>query len=356
MKKEYDLIIYIGRFQPFHNAHKKTIDIAQDMASQVLVLVGSSETARSPKNPWTYAERRSMIMDSPYDTWSNIKVKGIKDHTYNNAQWIQEVGGVVTKFIDNNWSENDREKLKIGIIGHDKDHTSFYLNYFPQWKDIIVPAFPERGETIDATKIRNLMFKEDYHFIKGVVPLKVFDMIERFTHTSAYDNLKRWWDDIDVEKNKWAGSPYPPIFVTSDSVVVQSGHVLLIQRGGEQGYDLWAMPGGFINEYEFVRDASLRELREETKVKVPRIILDKAISDKDTEVFDNPTRSLRGRTITHTFLYVLDDTQKLPRVKGKDDAKDAQWISYADFEKMESEMFEDHFHIVKRMINKVGED
>lgn len=351
--KMYDLIIYIGRFQPFHNAHRQTINKASDMAQDVLVMVGSASTARSPKNPWTYDERRTMINDMPFDTWSNVGVAPINDNTYNDAMWIQDVGATVDEFVWDNFGCKTSD-LKIGVIGHDKDHSSFYLNFFPQWEYIGVPAFPTRGETIDATKIRNLMFGADYHFIKGVVPVKVFDMIERFSQTDDFTRLQKEWVDTKSYIDSWKVAPYAPTFVTVDSVVVQSGHVLLVQRGGELGYGLWAMAGGFIDPMEKLRDASVRELREETKLKVPKVILEKSISDKDTEVFDNPSRSARGRTITHCFMFLLDDAQKLPKVKGSDDAMDAKWFSFSDFAKMENQMFEDHYHIVKHMLAKIG--
>ena len=38
-KKKFDLVIYIGRFQPVHIAHQKTIEHGFDLADNVLVLV-----------------------------------------------------------------------------------------------------------------------------------------------------------------------------------------------------------------------------------------------------------------------------------------------------------------------------
>lgn len=342
MEKQFDLIVYIGRFQPFHNAHRATIQRAKAMSDSVLVLIGSAFSAQSPKNPWDYYDRESVIQ---YE-FPDVLIDSLNDTTYNDSLWIQQVGQIVENYTDST-------DTKIAIIGHDKDHSSFYLNYFPQWDYIEMPAYPSHGETIDSTKIRELMFSGDYNFIQGVVPDLVYNRLIEFTHSTQFQILKQDYDYIQAYKESWKAAPYAPTFVTVDSVVVQSGHVLLIQRGASPGFGLWAMPGGFIDEYETLRKASIRELREETRLKIPEIILDKAISDKDTEVFDNPTRSARGRTITHAYLYILDDTQKLPKVKGADDAQDAKWVPFSEFEQMENEMFEDHWHIVKHMIGKV---
>ena len=47
---------------------------------------------------------------------------------------------------------------------------------------------------------------------------------------------------------------------------VQKLGVLLIKRGGFPYKDYWALPGGFAQKGEELRDTALRELREETSV------------------------------------------------------------------------------------------
>ena len=49
-------------------------------------------------------------------------------------------------------------------------------------------------------------------------------------------------------KDIWADAPYAPTFVTTDAVVIQSGHVLLVKRRTAPGKGLWALPGGFLKE------------------------------------------------------------------------------------------------------------
>lgn len=344
--KKYDLIIYIGRFQPYHVAHQKTIEYARTLAKDVLVLVGSAENSISPKNPFTFDQRKKLILE---DTGSiNVSVLPIKDHTYDNPAWIKEVGATVLAYMSaGNKISGD---MKIGIIGHDKDHSSFYLNYF-SWDFIEVPAYPEKGETIDATKIRNLLFSDNIQFIAGVVPENVFRFLFEYYESSIFIELKREWVYIEKYKKDWAAAPYAPTFVTVDSVVVQSGHVLLVKRGQDAGIGLWAIAGGFINQFEPLQDAAVRELQEETKIKLQTDVLCRSITHRD--VFDHPNRSSRGRTITHAYLFELNDAKPLPKVKGADDAAEAKWFSFAEFAKMESVMFEDHFHIVNHMMNKI---
>ena len=340
-KNPFDLIVYIGRFQPFHNAHKDTLDYAASMATNVLVLVGSSENATSIKNPWSFNTRYSMINDSTHIL--NLFIEGIKDYTYDDNKWITEVGNIINNHI------YQLSAKKIAIIGHDKDHSSFYLNYFPQWEFIEVPSYPNHSDSIDATKIRRLLFNNDLEFIKGVLPVPVYKLLKRYIQTKEFSVLFREWNFVESYKASWAGSPYEPTFVTVDPVVVQSGHILLIERGEYPGNGLIALPGGFLDPGEKIRKAVVRELIEETGLKIPSKVLNGSIDAYD--MFDDPGRSTRGRTITHAYRFTLDATQPLPRVKGQSDAKKAKWYSFADFENMENVMYEDHFHIVKHMLN-----
>lgn len=345
--KQYDLIVYIGRFQPFHNAHEYIVRTAQQMADNVLILIGSSNVARSIKNPFTADERYRMIANtlSDFDN-EDGSIQFINDYVYDDNLWIEQVGTVVNNYA------GPRQFKKIGVIGHDKDHSSFYLNSFPQWDFIGVSAYPEKGDTIDATQIRQLLYTSKYHFIKGVVSKETYKWIdEEFLHTDEYNELVKEHIFVENYKKSWSLAPYPPIFVTVDSVVYQSGHVLLIQRGGFPGRGQWALPGGFIDPHERLEYASVRELREETRLKVPEKVLQGSIVAR--EVFDDPNRSTRGRTITHAYLFQLDDSESLPRVKGSDDAIAAKWFSLAEINDMATVMYEEHWHIIKHMLTKL---
>ena len=69
-----DTIVFIGRFQPFHNGHLEVIRTALSKAKKVLVLVGSSNQPRTPKNPFTFEERRNMIYRSVGDEFVNAVI------------------------------------------------------------------------------------------------------------------------------------------------------------------------------------------------------------------------------------------------------------------------------------------
>lgn len=54
----------IGRFQPFHKGHQELIEHALKISDRVIVFIGSVQESRVDRNPYTYEERRSMILST----------------------------------------------------------------------------------------------------------------------------------------------------------------------------------------------------------------------------------------------------------------------------------------------------
>ena len=132
--KAFDYLVFIGRFQPFHIAHREVIDIALAQAEQVILVLGSAQDERSIKNPFSIAERQQMILTS-FDevTRQRIQFVPIID-LYNDEKWVKAVKDGVNDFIvQRHQNENEIER-KTGLIGHFKDDSSYYLALFPEWQ------------------------------------------------------------------------------------------------------------------------------------------------------------------------------------------------------------------------------
>ena len=111
---------------------------------------------------------------------------------------------------------------------------------------------------------------------------------------------------------------YPRPAVTADCVVMTNESlpkVLLIQRGADPFKGAWAFTGGFMNMDETTEDCAIRELEEETGLKVTAVDQIGAYSKVD--------RDPRGRTITVAYLAIIDSPEK---VIGQDDAAKAEWF------------------------------
>lgn len=347
---EFDYLIFIGRFQPYHIGHKKVIDEALKRSRRVVVLVGSSNSARCYRNPFTFEERKITIQDSyPEEVRNRILILPLNDLSYNDQAWIRAVQSSVNEVILKDLNQetpnchlHGLNDAKIGLIGHSKDQSSYYLKLFPEWGSIDVP----QRVIYNATDIRKEYFRSTPRIPKAILPGSTSNFLTQFLESDSFRQIYEEYKYIEKYKEIWKNAPYDPVFVTVDAVVVQSGYILTVRRKAMPGKGLMALPGGFIDSSEKIEDAMIRELREETKIKVPVPVLRGNI--KKQKVFDDPNRSARGRTITHAYLIELPPMEDLPQVKGGSDATKAEWIPIANLESQN--FFEDHYHIIMNMI------
>jgi bifunctional NMN adenylyltransferase/nudix hydrolase len=343
---DLDYLVFIGRFEPFHLGHAAVARHALAQARRLVVLAGSAGAPRSTRNPWSYAERAQMIGAALEDAQARVIVRPLRDHLYNEALWIAAVQRAVADAVREDGGGAD---ARIGLIGQDKDASSYYLREFPQWplRDV------RQTESLSASELRRYLFDGSdgaLRLLQANVPAPVYDMLRAFRASSPhYAALRAEQQFLDTYRAAWKDAPYPPTFVTADAVVVHSGHVLLVRRQAEPGKGSWALPGGFVRQHETVLDACLRELREETRLKLPLPVLRGSLAGR--QVFDHPERSLRGRTITHAFHFSIASGE-LPPVKGGDDADKARWFAIADALEMGPQLFEDHLHILEYFVGR----
>ena len=133
---------------------------------------------------------------------------------------------------------------------------------------------------------------------------------------------------------------YPRPAVTADCVVITKEaepKVLLIQRGIDPYKGCWAFPGGFMNMDETTEQCAIRELDEETGLKVNTIYQIGAYSKVD--------RDPRGRTITVAYLAIVDGPVE---VTGQDDAAKAEWFPLSTLPKLAF----DHDDIIQDAIKR----
>lgn len=366
---KYNIALVVGRFQPYHNMHHKLVQHALSLGNEVLILLGSAKSAPDVKNPFTPEMREKMIR-SCFDEQTNKRLHfvGIRDYPYHENIWITEVQNAVRNLQEESIElslEQDAlhniklSEQKVCLVGHFKDETSYYLKLFPQWTYESFYENTKESSIINATDIRSAYLLagqvtpvpkgEKWELIRKLVPESVAEFMFEFLKTETYDNLVKEYNYIQryKEDTKFKGVPFPATFVTTDTVVTAKGHVLVIRRGANPGKGLLALPGGFLEPNLTLKDNALKELKEETRIHVPDIILESSIiGDK---IFDYPNRSLRGRTITHAFHVELKPkmNEGLPLVKGGDDAVKAFWLPIASIGENEDKFFEDHVHIIR---------
>ena len=341
--KTFDFLVFIGRFQPFHQGHLSVIEHALEVSERLIILCGSAHQPRTVRNPWTVAEREQMIRTCLSDEQNaRVDVSPLMDVLYNDEVWIRNVQVTVTGLVTAKHARL-HQPPQIGLIGHSKDNSSYYLSLFPQWRGVNVQNFGR----INATDIREALLAEPSRAIDHAkVPAAVRKLLQAFINHAEFAALADEYAFIQKYRQRWANAPYPPTFVTVDAVLVQSGHILLVRRRARPGKGLYALPGGFVEQNETLIEACLRELKEETRIKVPVPVLRGNIRAQHT--FDDPHRSSRGRTISIAFHIELPADSALPKVKSGDDADQALWLPLADLNP--ANLFEDHYFIIQAIL------
>lgn len=308
--------ILIGRFQPFHIGHLHSVGVAASQVDKLYILVGSANSCRSIKNPWTFQERKDMIRSKLWSNHiSNVEIVPLNDYPYNDTQWIADVRATVEHY----------EMGKPTLFGHMKEGND-YLRWFPDWKFKDIPT----PHPVNATTIRERMYGTD----DPEMPRTVKDDFKYYANETLL----------------FAKYPFPETlnFNCGDAVVECQGHVLLIRRLRAPGAGAWALPGGFKNANETFLDCAVRELMEETNIRVPEKVLRGSIVK--TELFDSPKRSfgIPRNTLAVYFRINPDPDGGLPRANGADDAAECKWFPLTDVLNS-MELYDDHAHIISKV-------
>lgn len=339
---KFDLLAFLGRFEPFHLGHASVVRQALLLAERVLILIGSQRASCSMKNPFSFAEREALIrMTLTAEENRRVAIEGIEDY-YDNGRWKRVVAGLVSRHAG--------EGQRVGHIGHRKDGSSDYLDLFPD-------GFVEAGNatSFDATTIRRAwFFSDDWQAEVGhMLAPAVVDVMESFRTLPLFADLREEWQAIERIRAPYKSLPYEPFFATGDAVVHANGKYLMIRRGRAPGKGLWALPGGFVERWEFSLDAAIRELAEETIVTFPATVLaGRSIAEylkahcRFDLPFESPYRSLRGRINTRAFFF---DLPEAPDTALTEEACAIGWFTPAEIERMKERTFEDHAFIVETM-------
>lgn len=95
--------------------------------------------------------------------------------------------------------------------------------------------------------------------------------------------------------------------------------VLLIRRRADPFAGRWALPGGFVDEHEDLPDAARRELREETSLRLRRLV--------QLGAYGTPGRDPRGHTVSVVWLAASPTGAEVGTAG--DDAAELRWFDAA---------------------------
>lgn len=348
-----DIAVVVGRFQILHAGHAALLQQALQTAGRVVVVLRSAFQARAPRRPLSWTEQRETIrLALPAPDRDRVDVLPMRDH-HDVQRWrrllVREVEAIAAR-------HGCGPHPSIVLVAPPGDATCAALRDHAGWR--LVPAHDL--PPVRSGAIRDAIFGADPRStdatlaaLSDVLAPGSADFLRAWLKLPYVDHLREEWAALREQKQAWASAPYPPVFVTVDALLRCAGHVLLIVRDRHPGRGLHALPGGFIDQHETLYESAVRELAEETQLALLDATLRACL--RGVEVFDEPGRSQRGRTITHAHFFDLGE-RALPDVQGGDDAASARWVPIEGLASMEDSFLDDHFQILDHFLGLTGVD
>jgi 8-oxo-dGTP diphosphatase len=184
-------------------------------------------------------------------------------------------------------------------------------------------------------------------------PVKVLDIKDRKVYTTSGNFVNNSINQIK--------KGYTYVFRLNGDMIVDTGmscvdlvilvdtgsnyKMLAILRNKDPFKGKWACPGGNIDEGEEPIDAAIRELEEETSLKVPKRYL------RFIDVFNEPWRDPRNKNcISYAFSVILSD---IPETSAADDADECDWIDVSYSGETIVDMAFDHKSVIKGAIKRI---
>nr|WP_202461854.1 NUDIX domain-containing protein [Streptomyces sp. SID8374] len=145
--------------------------------------------------------------------------------------------------------------------------------------------------------------------------------------------------DSDEVEASWVTVDLAIFTLREDRLVV-----LLIDRGVEPFRGRPALPGGYVQKGETLREGALRELREEAGIDGRLLHLEQL------GAYGDPGRDPRGRVVTVAYLALGPD---LPVPVGGTDAEHAYWAPVEELDRDRTRLAFDHFEILAEALEEV---
>jgi 8-oxo-dGTP diphosphatase len=121
-----------------------------------------------------------------------------------------------------------------------------------------------------------------------------------------------------MTKREYPDSP----LVGVGAIIIKDGRVLLVKRGHPPLAGEWSIPGGVLELGETLRQAAIREAREETCLTIETVEL--------LGVYDRVLRDDDGRAIYHFVLIDFLCRRVTGEAEAADDADEVRWFSPAE--------------------------
>ena len=166
--KQYDMVIYAGRFQPFHHGHYRVVNEARKHGKHILIAISQAKNGKiDNRNPFTGDQRYNAINDTlTYDKIKNVNIAQLENIDGN---WSKDKDKLLKKWNDNlvNITHDEYGKIfnknpnreNIAFIYYDRDKARYDKRFVNDFSMIEIKSSFE--DDVSATKIRQKFFNEN---------------------------------------------------------------------------------------------------------------------------------------------------------------------------------------------------
>lgn len=325
--------VLIDRFQPLTRAHLQVIEQAAPHVEQLIVVIGSARQSPSTDAPFTAAERRSMLRSALDELGLKAVITAVPDHHYQKQMWLAELHAAVEQYT--------MGSADVRLIL--SEEASELRSQLPEWTPLMI-----RADTAEQQRQARsaLLDSPDGERRSDLMPESTLETARGVMQSERGIWLRREWAQASAEAQRWANTPYPPTFLTTDAVVVRSGHVLVTRRPEHPGQHQLALPGGFLDQRLSLRDSCVQNLMRKTGLGERFEARDWSAYLRSEQLFDHPQRSPRGRTVTQVCAFDLGQGP-LPRLP---QGSAASWMPLSSALAQPEEWFEDHHAILEATV------
>jgi len=165
-------VLYIGRFQPFHNGHLKLIKFIHNKYDEIIIGIGSSQYSHDKQNPFSVKERKIMIEETLNENKiNNFIIFEISD-IHNYPKWVSHVESIIPDFDI--------------VITNNPITTTLFKN---KGYKVIRSRLYNRKKYSGA-EIRNKILSSNEEWIKSI-PKPVYNIIKRIDGVNRIKNLSK---------------------------------------------------------------------------------------------------------------------------------------------------------------------
>lgn len=349
----YTTHILSDNFQWITEKHANTVVKAAETSDLVVILVTEADAHRSIINPFSFEERSELIKSVFSDLWAEdrLRIVSVPTRLYsdNDESYAMQA---ICHLLDQLNLDTTQPDIEIKVQGQLMEEAAAASG---AWELVRASV---KAPLEQSSLIENYLLSDEP--IDASDPMGRF--LRTFRQTEAFKELQNECQDKHSILTKFGTGP----FDTADAICTYNDKVLLITRKNPPFRHCYATPGGLLDPNEDALTAAIRELLEETEMRVPTYLLTGGQTSADASwdvvteeflrervrnqtptQFDSSTRDPRGDYRANAFWFDLSDLPTPPKVIGRDDANKAEWIPIDEL--TTSKMAFDHYAILCRL-------